>query len=78
MLAQHGRPVGLARRPMLGSLLDIVLHILDDSWMGLEHDKGDVGLEKGRLALIKSKKHFRGVLFITYKELSSTLVLSKN
>ena len=70
MLAKHGLAVGLAIRPVLGSLLDEVVHILDDSWMGLERRKGDIGLEKGRLTLIKSKKHFRGVLRIIYKDLS--------
>ena len=38
-----------------------VLHILDDGWMGAEHGKGNVGLEKGRLTLVKSIEHFRGV-----------------
>ena len=61
MLVQHGTSLGFTLLPVLGGLSTKVIHILDDGWMGAEHGKGNVGLEKGRLTLVKSIEHFRGV-----------------
>ena len=70
MLVQHGSSVGTTLLPMGGGLFAVVLHLLDDGGVGGEHSKGYFSLEKGRLILVKSKKRFRGVQRLTYKDLS--------
>ena len=70
MLAQDVFPIGFALGPVLGSFIAETIDILDDGRMSAERGKGYVGLEKGRLTLVKCLKHFRGVLRITYKGLS--------
>ena len=70
MLAQDVVPIGIALAPVLGGFFAETFDILDDYGIGAERGKGDVGLEKGRLTLVKCLKHFRGVLRITYNDFS--------